>query len=376
MGEVSDQLWTRWNIAVMIIGAIFSAIFVVLLLYHFVARKRAKDVMKILAYSSVLHIVAWFVHFVASMTTYMKTDDNRANKHDAANYTICAMVTLHPIFFYIFVINRLNATFRDSVLKLTWTEIVPVAIGVSVTVLATALEQISWILIVYGAEPIISIENLAKPIWVYISFDVATRMLVSYLFVRKLFLMVVGQSDDEQMRSTSSISRPEASKSTGSVDKDQTQHKEPAVQFNKFQKQFLSVIRRFTLLGVFTSLPMAIAKIIFVLDYVAVKGMFTHENWISYNTLQMVAVSLEGFAIVLSFSFNQPLYYACCKFCDAGCAKCWEKRTEQKILRVASVSLHKETSMSPAPAQSQPTVEMNNSVNSAPVQSEAQEEVP
>ena len=98
-----------------------------------------------------------------------------------------------------------------------------------------------------------------------------------------------------------------------------------------FKLSFLNLIRKVTVLGVVAVLPLTISRIIFILDFVAKNGVFNHEDWISFNSIQMIAVFVEICAILLSFKFNEKTYAILCKYCDNGCGRCYAVEAERQL---------------------------------------------
>ena len=277
-------------------------------------------------YTSICHISAWLVHFICSMTTFIQKDDNLDDSHDTANYIICSMVILHPFLFYILTTFRIYNSFTTSSFKLSLIEFIIISIFGTIAIICRFIEQTSWILIIHGNAPIINVDNISNYLWTFIAFDIITRSILIYLFVRKLFMIVMTQSDAFPYPKS-----PTSTTTSNTIENEVQSPRKQSVALNEQQLTFLGLIEKITLLGVFSAIPLAIARVIFVIDFAANKGFFTHENWIMFNTLQCMAVFFELLAIVLSFNFNERLYYIFCRYCDKGCQKCLQKQTKRRI---------------------------------------------
>eukprot|EP01084_Bolivina_argentea_P255322 429408_1 len=288
MVNISDKVWTNSNISVMTIGSFYCTSFLVLIIYNYFTWNKKKNIKLIIISSTMIHIISWLVHFICSMTTYINTNSNLHDNHDIANYIICAMIIIHPITFYISIISRLYHSFQTTNQKLTLPQFITIFIGVCTVITARFIEQTSWILIIHGNTPIININKLLTCLWTFISADIATRLLLIYLFAHKLYLIVVMNNEPAEIDAKNVLQ-------------------------NTQKMQLLLFIKKIVILGICATLPMTIASIVYVINFIIVNGFFTHENWIIYNTLQTFAVFIELLAMILAFKFNENIYFMFCK---------------------------------------------------------------
>eukprot|EP01083_Nonionella_stella_P191290 708140_1 len=183
-GEVSEDVWTYSNISVMAIGASYCLVFTISLFYNYYANKK---ILNRIVSVAIIHALSWLIHFTASMTTYIKHENNRHDTHDIANYIICIMIIIHPITFYIVMTLRLFYAFKGSVYQLNKYEFIAIMSCALIMIGATMTEQICWIIIVAGNHVIIPVQNIITYLWISISFDILTRFILVYFFTRKLF---------------------------------------------------------------------------------------------------------------------------------------------------------------------------------------------
>eukprot|EP01084_Bolivina_argentea_P196087 336214_1 len=302
-GEVSEDVWTYSNISVMAIGASYCLVFTISLFYNYYANKK---ILNRIVYVAIIHALSWLIHFTASMTTYIKHENNRHDTHDIANYIICIMIIIHPITFYIVMTLRLFYAFKGSVYQLNKYEFIAIMSCALIMIGATMTEQICWIIIVAGNHLIIPVQNIITYLWISISFDILTRLILVYFFTRKFFGIFMlkqthpsSQVEETQMSNTCNL--------------------------NDINTKELSI------------LPLTISRIVLVFVYVLNDGILTHKNWISFNALQCMAVFIEILAIVLTFGFNSQLYQCMCKYCDLGCNKCCVVEAQRKIISGSDV---------------------------------------
>ena len=338
MAESTDKLWTYWNIIIMATGSLYCLIFVMIIIYNYLNATNTSRIKIIFVLTAILHILGWLIHFISSMTTYINTKSNIHDIHDIANIIICIMLIFHPFLFYIHTTIRLFHSFKDSVHKLNVCQLSLIISFGSVGVISRFIGQTSWILYIIGEPPIVDIESgkWLNCLWTFIAFDVATRLIMVYLFVTKLFLVILRHS---VVNHTPSLGDQIPSDSNHNTNDNANISIKTTVVLNRRQMQVLGVIHKIVLLGVVSALPLTVARIVFVIDFIVNMGIFTHQNWITFNMLQGIAVFIELLAIVLSFSFNRKCYYFCCKYCDSGCGKICEKETKRRIEQKLSMNI-------------------------------------
>ena len=144
----------------MALGATYCLVFLTVIIYNYCKGSNKQRIKPIFIVTAIIHIVAWLVHFVASMTTYINTESNLNDNHDIANYIICAMIPLHPLFFYIHTTLRIHHSFKISAYKLKLHQLLLVIFFGSASVISRIIGQSSWILIIAGNPPIIDVDKI------------------------------------------------------------------------------------------------------------------------------------------------------------------------------------------------------------------------
>eukprot|EP01084_Bolivina_argentea_P277749 474321_1 len=351
--EVLDDVWTNSNISVMAIGALYCLAFTVSLFYSYCANKKIINSIVIIAN---IHALSWLIHFIASMTTYITQTKNQKNNrddiHDIENYIISIMIIIHPITFYITMTLRIYHAFDRSIYQLNKYEFSIITFSALITIGATMIEQICWIIIIANNTHthIIPIDNIITIcLWIRITFDIVTRLILVYFFTHKLFgaFMLQTHPNENVRLNTKENVRLNTNQSNNEQTCNENARlntKEPSmIRMNTFQGKILNLIQKITLLSVISILPLTISRLLFVFVLIlfandGVLTALTHRDWLSFNALQCVAIFIEILAIVLTFGFNSHCYKYLCKYCDLACNKCCVVAVQRKIMSASEAA--------------------------------------
>eukprot|EP01084_Bolivina_argentea_P193300 331657_1 len=200
----SEKVWTNLNISVMAIGWIYALIFLCIIGYNYlISTHKKKQINRTVISLAIGHMFSWLIDFICRMITYINNKNHLGDNNDIPNYIIMIMIIFHPIFFYSLWTFRMYYAFNTSQYKLKVYEFFILLICFLVLLISRIIEQGSWMLVVSGNSPIIPIETLINCLWTFIAFDIVTRLILVYLFVRKLFLLVMSQTDNKMDRTYS-----------------------------------------------------------------------------------------------------------------------------------------------------------------------------
>ena len=279
------------------------------------------------------------------MMTFIDSSDNRHDDHDIANYIVCSMVMVHPMAFYLLVVLRIHYSFRKTGFAFNHFERAVIGICVLIVVGATSMEQISWILVIHGNTPFIPVERLTLCLWIWMGSDVVSRLFLVYMFIHKLFRVLV-------MTNNGSLRHIEV---VVDAKHENEENKNQSMELSMNQIEFLSVIRKVSLLGVLSLLPLTVSRIAYILDFWAKDGELTHRDWIAFNSVQTVAVFVEILALFLIFKHNQSTYYFLCGRCDSGCSRCCDAEAKRKL--APTTKARSDTATGSAPNDISPRVQ-------------------
>ena len=245
-------------------------------------------------------------------------------------YVYDALLTVNMYWFYTTIVYRVYIAFKyNSEYKLTRFEIVLLSVfivcqfglGIFATFLGNSVDRVVYAIIAMGL----------------LFVDIATNLIVLYLFLKRLYLMIFALDESFQtlIVNVEHIRMHTMNRSSDHNDDDAKSESEIRLENNTMQQtEVVNMMAKISLLTIISEM---------FIDSLLVTQMVLEFNYsddinsvpflITHNIMLIICLCVNCFTLYATFVFNDDHYVKCCGFCHTSLKKCCVKCVTTHTLR-------------------------------------------